>query len=166
MSKEKRQPPAEGFDLTKNERLYDRIPDSRFKALIFHPQSTIHEVKIDSNNYGEFLFMTASRAKGNSREVLTFWGLGLHEYRDRIIQEEWFYYRSHPVPDKMKQQISADEVQSLISERRREIAQDKQDGQSSMGALFELIADLTDDDGALAELDDLRSLGFLLNDDE
>ncbi|GAB5491998.1 MAG: hypothetical protein Phog2KO_22130 [Phototrophicaceae bacterium] len=159
-------PTPEGFELSKNEQLFERVSNLRFAELAFNPNTRIHEVKIDTNNYGEFLFVTVSRAKGNKRDVLTFWGLGLHEHRDRLIQDEWFYYKAHPFSEKTKKTISTDEAQELIRQRQNEIKDSKQQEQSSMGALFEMLADLTDDDGALSELEDLRALGFLLDDEE
>lgn len=161
---EYRKPLPEGFELSKNEQLFERVSNLRFEQLIFNPNTTIHEVKIDANNYGEFLFVTVSRANRNSREVLTFWGLGLHEHRDRLIQDEWFYYKAHSFSEKIKKALSIDEAQALIRQRQNEIKGSKQQVQSSMGALFEMLADLTDDDGALSELEDMQSLGFLLDD--
>lgn len=41
------------------------------------PPTTIHKVDVDSNNYGEFLFVTVSRPEEEGPQLLTFldWGI-------------------------------------------------------------------------------------------
>jgi hypothetical protein len=167
MTKEQSQPQTEGFRLSENERLFDKVSDKRFQHLIFDAQTTIHEFKLDSNSYGEFLFVTVSRAKGQGREILTFWGLGYHEYRERWFTEEWSFHESYPSTKSLGQQLSHKEAKRLIQERKSEVEHEAQEQspQSAMGALFEILADITDEDGALSELEDLGSLVFLLDDE-
>lgn len=59
-----------------------------------------------------------------------------------------------------------EEAQELISRRREEIAPYvNQQPQSGRGKLFEMIADLTDDDAALTEIDDLGDFADWLGDE-
>jgi hypothetical protein len=163
MTKEHEPQAHTGFDLHENERLFDRLSDKRFEQLVFDEETVIHQIKLDSNSYGEFLFLTASRPNEKSREVLTFWGYGLHEHRDRWLMDEWFFHSSSPSAETLKQNISHDKARELLQERKQEISKDTANSeQSQMGALFEMLADLADDDGILAEMQDL---GWMLFDD-
>jgi len=90
---------------------------------------------------------------------MTFYGLGYHEHRERWITKEWFWYQAEPFSDVLNKNISKKEAQELLKQRMEEIAPDLgQDTQSERGKLFELLADITDEDGALAEMEDLESL--------
>ena len=161
MTKEQRQPSPEGFAFTENEELFYRVSHERFTNMVFGQGTTIHKITIDGNNYGEFLFLTASRPTGEGRECISFWGLGLHEHRDRWLTQEWFFHRSNQFPDTMKQALSQEEAEQLIQARQEDIAPyvTKRD-QSRCGQLFETLADLTDEDGAWAEMEDMGPLFF------
>src|SRR5688572_28166803 len=124
MTKEQSQLPLEGFSLSENERLFDRVSDKRFQKLVFDSQTTIHEVKVDTNRFGEFLFVTVSRVKGQSREILTFWGLGLHEHRERWLTEEWRFHETYSISNRLDKQLSHETAKQLIQERRNEIQED------------------------------------------
>ena len=64
--------PAYGFGFTEREKLWDRVSDERMRALVFDDNTTIHQLTIDGNNYGEFLFLTVSRPAQQGRECITF----------------------------------------------------------------------------------------------
>ena len=154
-SKEQPQPPNP-FGLTEHEELWDQISDERLRALIEDPATTIHKLGIDANNYGEFVFVTLSREAAGQRQLLTFWGMGYHEGRERWITNHWNWYRANLFPDTLRQQMSLEEAQEMLEQRREEISPYlSEDTQTSRGRLFELLADLTDEDGAYTELEDL-----------
>jgi hypothetical protein len=158
MSKERPQS-HEGFEFTEHEKLYDRITNKRFEGWIQDEQTTVHSVELDSNNYGEFLFVTTSRNTHQGKSRITFWGLGFHEYRDRWITDEWRWYEPVANPERDKKSLDKSEVQKLLQNRQSEIApQSHRNVQSKRGELFEIVADLTDDDGAIAELDEIENL--------
>ncbi len=164
MSKENR--PENAFGFTELEQLFDRISDERLKRLIDEEQTTIHEVTLSTNNYGEFLFVTASRPNGQERALVTFWGLGLHEYRERWLTKEWFWYRSDAYPKSIERGVSKQEAYALIQARREEIVPYvSQNTQSGRARLFEMLADLTDEDGALTEIEDMGDLADFLGDE-
>lgn len=155
MSKEFPQP-EDAYGLTDREQLFDRVSHKRLEALLADEQTSVHEVKLDTNNFGEFLFISTSRAAGEQRVYITFYGAGFHEYRERWITGEWFWYRANPLSKEEEQTLPKDEVQALIRERQEEIAAYAgQDTQSKRGKLFEMLADLLDEDGAVSELEDM-----------
>lgn len=160
MSHPERPQPNDPFGFTEHEKLYDRIQNARLTAILQDSATTIHRVELSSNTYGEFLFLTASRPSPNGRMALTFWGLGYHEYRERWYTDEWSWYQtSVPIDTEEAERLEKSEVERLLSERRDEIAGDARTvTQSKRGELFELLADLTDEDGAWAEIDDLTAL--------
>ena len=165
----KEQPtPSEPFSFTEHEKLYDRISDARFNALIEDENTTIHKVETDANNYGEFAFVTVSREAQGQRNLLTLWGLGFHEQRERWITDHWRWYRGNQFPAILEQQVTLEEVQTLLEQRRQEIAPyASEETQSARAKLYEMLADLTDEDGAWVELEDLGDAAdWLLADDD
>lgn len=158
MSKEQPQP-QEPFAFTEQEKLWDKISDSRFRALLNDPGTTIHKADLDSNNYGEFLFVTVSRAEEGRQQALTFYGYGYHEHRERWFIEEWAWYTTNLFPKTLEQRLTRQEAEQLLETRQQEIAPFVvKDQQTGRGKLFEMIADLTDDDGAISEMEDLGDL--------
>lgn len=152
----------EPFSFTDHERLYDRVSHERFLSLLNDPQITIFKATVDSNSFGEFLFIGTRRGEGANISNITFYGLGYHEYRERWIDKEWSWYESTPSGD--EEAIPKEEALTLIAERQAEIASEVgHQNQTSRGKLYEMLADLTDEDGALSELQDL---GGLLDDDD
>ncbi len=159
-------PPEGDPTFTRHEELVNRVTDERFRAFLDDPQATIHRVEISSNSYGSFLFVTLSRQRDERRECLTFFGLGFHEYRERWFTKDWFWYRGNWYPELREQQLSREEADALIQERLDDIRPDvTAEPPSRHGRLFELLADLTDEDGALAELEDLGDVADWLIDD-
>jgi hypothetical protein len=160
--------PYEIFGFSENERLYWRVNHHRLEEILDDEQTMVHKILESSNMFGEFLFVTTSRPGDQGRVAMTFFGLGFHEHRERWLTNEWFWYQANTYPDMLKEQIDKEEAKEMIRQRLESIlpyAQEKT--QSEYGQLFELLADLTDDDGALAELQDLGDLkDWLLGDPE
>ena len=147
----------EVFGLNDREVLFGRINEKRFKEIITDDQTKIHTIQESSNNYGEFLFITASRSGDQCPIIMTFYGLGYHEHRERWLTDEWFWYQSNLHEDQQEQLISKEEAQALLEERLADIHPFiKEDTQTEEGKFFELLADLTDEDGALAEMEDIE----------
>ena len=151
--------PSEEFGLTKKEQLFYRVSQKRFEGILADKQTLVHEVKDTENDFGEFMFVTTSRPGSQERVSMTFYGLGFHEPRERWVTKEWFWYQSYLSPEKLKKNLDKVEVRKILRDRLESIGSvPKTDTQSWRGNLFELLADLTDDDGALAEMEDLESL--------
>jgi len=161
MSEEQLQP-HEAFGLTEREKLFYRVSEARFQTLIEDERTTIHSLELSANNYGEFVFVTLSLPEQTSQpigergSVVTFWGYGFHEYRERWLHQEWFWYRAFSRPELIEQTVDKETAQKLLAQRRREIAPhlDSQP-QSERGKWFEMAANITDEDAALADFEDL-----------
>jgi hypothetical protein len=151
--------PYEKFGMSEEEVTRLRIPDKKLKEILANPNTTIHSIKVEENNYGEFLFLLASRGSGDNRTCMTFFGLGYHDYRERWIHKEWFWHQTPKGLVKTEKRLSSDEVENLLDDRIAEIFPDlSQDTQTEKGRMFEYIADLTDDDAAISEMQDLGLL--------
>ena len=149
--------PYEIYGFSEKERLNWRVSNARFNEILEDQQTLIHEFNDSSNNYGEFLFVTTSRLGDQDRIYITFFGLGYHEYRERWFTDEWFWYQSNPRDYQQSKPISKKEAQELLQERLTDIRPHiGEETQTERGKLFELLADLTDEDGALAEMEDIE----------
>ena len=90
---------------------------------------------------------------------MTFYGLGYHEYRERWITNEWFWHQTPTNLVEIQKTLSGDEVTEKLGQRLAEISPHlNEDTQTELGRTFEQLADLTDDDAALAEMQDLGLL--------
>jgi len=159
--------PYEVFGLTENEALSWRVDQERFEEIINDDPTIIHEIKDSSNTFGEFLFVTASRPGHQGRICMTFYGQGFHEYRERWLVDEWFWYQATSYPELIRQKVELEEALELLQKRADDITPDiRHDIQSENGELFEMLADLTDDDGALAEFQDFEKIADSLTDSE
>jgi len=151
--------PYEAFDITETEVLHWRVTDERLKEILANPNTTTHTVKLSTNTFGEFLFLTASRGSGPQRVYMTFYGLGYHDYRERWISKEWFWYQSQESQVETQFKLTFEEVTEKLEQRLAVISPFlDQDTQTEIGWMFEQLADLTDEDGALVEMEDLGLL--------
>ncbi len=158
---------AEVFGLTEREQLYYRLSEKRFQEILSDPATTIHQVNLSLNTFGEYVFVTVSREVEGQRAILTMYSLGYHEQREQWITGHWYWHSSHPMTTLVQQQIPLAEAQRLIQERRDEIqASITDDAPSQRAILFAFLAEITDEDGAVSELEDLEYLGLLPYDDE
>ena len=147
---------ADLFGLTRQERLSHRVSDERLHAILADSTITVHLISEDYNNYGEFLFVTVGRAGWPGHELITFYGLGHHEQRETWITDEWYWYRSNPARDVVEQEIPKAVAARLIAQRHADIAPHIiHEEPSERAELFVLLADLTDEDAAYTELEDL-----------
>src|SRR5258706_7262199 len=89
---QERNPQQSCITFTEREELADRIDNERFMALVSQTKVDIHEVELSSNSFGEFLFVTVSCRTENPRHLLTFWGLGYHEFRARWNVDTWQWH--------------------------------------------------------------------------
>ncbi len=145
------QKPYEIFGLTEEEASRYRVTDDRLKEILASSNTTPHNLKLSTNTYGKFLFLTASRGVGQERTYMTFYGLGYHKYRERWISDEWFWYQSNESAVDFSTPISREEALEQLEERLEEISHhlDK-DTQTERWRKFEHFADLFDDDAAFA----------------
>lgn len=155
-----------GFEFTYLENLSAVVGDKRFHALLNDPDTTIHKITVDENSYGEFIFVYCSRPQGDDRQYITFYGQGFHHYREEWLVDEWRWYGATPSKQTKMQSLDKDVVREKLAERANYVEREMTDNAPSERALlYALIADLTDDDSAIVELDDLENLGWRFDDE-
>lgn len=148
--------PAEAFGFHAREILFDRVSDERFQVLLADAGTTVHRVEVTANSYGEFCFCTLSRPGQDRRIFVSFYSLGYHEHRERWLTGEWFWFVSQPWPELAEEVLPKADAQKRIQARRQAIAGFAAEvTQSRRGQLFELLADLGDDDGAITAMEEL-----------
>ena len=82
-----------------------------------------------------------------------------HEYRERWLTDEWYWYRANALPETVKRHIDREEAKDMLEKRLKSITPVVgQQEQSERGKLFETLADLTDEDAAYTEMQDLDDL--------
>jgi hypothetical protein len=157
----------EAFGFVGEEDYWSRVSHDRLNQILADEQTTIHEVTLDYNNYGGFLFVCVSRPVAERRACVTFFGLGFHEQRERWLVDTWSWYTANTFPERLKMVVPREEAQKLIAERRAEIIRyvGTEEPRSRQAALFEYLADLTDDDAASIELEDFGGSLPWLDDD-
>jgi hypothetical protein len=143
--------PYEIFGLTDEEAARLRVTDERLKEILISPNTTPHNLKLSTNTFGEFLFLTVSRGVGQQRIYMTFYGCGYHKYRERWISDEWFWYQSQESTVDFSALISKEGAEKKLEERLEKIRPNLgEETQTKKGKKFEHFADLFDDDAALA----------------
>jgi hypothetical protein len=144
------------FDFSEREKLYDRISHKRFLEFLDRPDIDVHSVELAVNSLGEYLFVMLSCQTQPAQQPLTFWGLGYHEHREVWIADTWQWYESVRKRNGLAV-MEKDDAITQIQEREQFVAASapSSDPPSARAQLYELIADLTDDDGALNEMEDL-----------
>jgi hypothetical protein len=144
------------FQFTEKEQLDDRISRARFMALVDDPNVDVNDIKVSTNAFGEFMFVTLSCRTKPGSEPLTFYGLGYHEQRERWITGYWRWYESI-FDAKELGVIPKSEAKAQIQEREdfTRAGAATSPIPSQRAQLYSLMAHLTDEDGALTELEDL-----------
>lgn len=149
--------------LTENEHLFEQIQHARFLGLLQRTDVVVHSAKPDHNAYGEFLFVRVSQLV-ETPKVYTFYGLGYHEYRERWVVDKWRFFENPHFEATNLPTLAKPDALQLIAEREADIRLHARPvRQSGQAQLYEILADLGDEDGALAELEDL---GWSSLDDE
>jgi hypothetical protein len=152
--------PYQNFGFTESEILYFRVTHKRFLDILLDQKSKIHTVIESGNTFGDFLFVTVNRESNGRQLMVTFYGLGFHEYRDRWFIYEWHWYQSFSNSESCEGEINKDEAVKQVEARKDEISPyAEKTKQPEAGYMFEMLADLTEDDGAIADFDD--NLDFL-----
>lgn len=141
--------------LTDAEQLDERLNHSRLVGVLQRRDVIVHTVKDDHNAFGEFLFVTVSR-KTTHPKAITFYGLGYHEYRERWLVNDWRFYESVLLNPTGLEVLSKAEALKIIAEREAEVRREaKPELRSGQALLYELLAELGDEDSALADMEDM-----------
>jgi hypothetical protein len=125
----------------------------RLVTLLQDERTTLHEVKLSINEFGEFLFMTLSRPTHIGRRVsaITCDSLGFHQYRDRWIYREWFWQRAPLFPEVLERTVEKAAATQQIWERVAASRPQFSHVQSERGKWFEAVAESRGETAALAE---------------
>jgi len=134
----------------KNLYLHNRISHNKMLKILKDAQ--IKKIDIDYNAYGEFLFIVFLL----ENKLFQAFSLGLHEYRGKIIKDYWeVWWDINDEIYKTFPDIPYNEVLEEINYRQKEIEKLKP-YEDDTTAMYNMIADLCDEDAALAELEDFN----------
>jgi len=150
-----RKRPTEGVWLSEAETSRGRVPHARFIELVSRRDVTVHTIQNTTNAFGEFLFVTLSRRRQVSVHPLTFYGLGFHEARERWITDTWDFFESCQDRREFGVVPKAEALQHIREEEHYVASQSQPIKPTDTARLYAFLADLTDEDAALAELEDL-----------
>ena len=142
------------FEFTENEKLFEQIMHPRFMRLLSNPNVVINSIEESGNAFGEFLFVTLTQQNLQESKPLTFYGLGYHEQRERWITEYWRWFESYR--DTKGKVMSKKQALEQIKARQEWVSglAASEPKPSRRAQLYELMAELTDEDGALTDLED------------
>ncbi len=157
------------FAFSESEWLSDQMTHARFMRLLHDPDTRVLAMKETTNSYGEFLFVTLAgilpsvtrpTLAGDGRLVVTFWGLGFHDARECYLLDLWRFHEAQLV-DEGAPALNKVTCLQQIEARRRQCETDAANtpAPSNRAAAFAFFAEMGDEDGALAELEDLEALG-------
>jgi hypothetical protein len=148
--------PFEVYGFSEKERAQWRITKERFEEMLEEPDTLIHSIEESGNSFGDFIFVTTSRPTDRDRFFVCFYGLGYHEFRERWIVDEWYWYQERYSKELFSQKISLEDALTLLTSREENIRPYiTKDTQTPRGELFEFLADLGDEDSALIQLQDI-----------
>jgi hypothetical protein len=157
------------FAFSEHELLNGQITHARFLRLLQEPSTQMLVLKESTNSYGEFLFVTVAgfvpriacaMPEQISRFTLTFWGLGFHDARECYLLDLWRWHEAQFVDadaPALNKAICRQQIDARQKQCQAEAA--TLPAPSSRAAAFAFFAELGDEDGALAELEDLEALG-------
>ncbi len=158
------------FTFTESELLSGRLPHARFTELVNQHGTHIHEIKLSTNLYGEFQFITLSAyipkliwqsdAK-SSRQVVTFWGMGYHDSREIWECDQWRWHEAQLVGDESKLvRLAKPNVWLEINERVAFCVGEAKAAPppTTHANAFAFFADMGDEDGATTMLEDMAAL--------
>lgn len=145
------------FGLTEREKLWDKVSHKRFVEILNQDDIEVTGINEDYNDYGEFMFVSLtnfSSIRYGAPETIVFYGLGYHENADKYLVDTWEFYDSSS--DKNPRKMNKSSAISKINSRKREIEQEAKDyKQGERGQMFDLLSEMSDDDGATTFMDDL-----------
>lgn len=138
--------------ITDNQALFEKIDEPTLYQIL--GKSIIHSAIVDTNNYGEYLFITISIDK----HAFTFYGLGFHEHREQWEVNHWNFYKGNYFSAYADLRISEIEASIAIETRKKEIRPYIADSTPSLrGEMFTLLEEIADSDFALLEIDDFMN---------
>jgi hypothetical protein len=132
---------------------YDKASTETILSLLNRDDVTIYESHESENDYGEFLFVTYTVGDA----WWTSFGLGYNWNRERTVLG-WESYTTSEYNRKtaLNKAVVLAEIVARHEEKQADFMAEQSKPQSRHGILYSMIADLTDEDGAMAEMQDLN----------
>ena len=131
--------------LTEDEELWERVTTERLIEIVQNADD--QRCEVSSNSYGEFLFVDVLYGS----DAYTFYGAGYHEYRGRYYVNEWRVYTSS-ISEGFT--MSKEEVINEILRKEDEIRNMPTQRRTENQALFDVLADVADDDFVIELMQD------------
>ena len=137
---------------TEDEKLFQRVSYERALEIINRDDTIILSCEISHNTYGEFLFIYFRYQD----TFLCIYGLGEHTYRERWV-DTFSIYDSNIEDFEGGMSLDKEEVikqiheRTKVKERYKDIEQIEQ---TELGFMYDLLADIGDEDGAAVIIDD------------
>lgn len=138
--------------LTENERLFNKVSYKHLLKILNKNDVNILSFSKSTNSYGIFQFITIKINKCN--EYVTFYGLGLHEYRNRYFIDEFHFYTNYYIEKDVKI-LNKKEVIKKLAVLYKEIKKEEETtelGRTANDVMFEELADMADDDAVISLL--------------
>ena len=133
---------------TGDEQLFEKVTFDRALEIINNEEVSVLECNTSHNNYGEFLFIYIKYQD----TVICMYGLGEHIYRERWVDNFSLYGSDLRYFD--KQLLNKEEVIKQIHERTKLKERYKDIKQTESGRLYDILADIGDEDGATVIMED------------
>lgn len=146
------------FGITEDEHMWKRISYNRLLEII--KQDDVHVVGMgrDTNSYGEWNFIELEKDGPGPR--IEFYGHGWHEHKEKFLVNNWSYYRvgSYNQPEEHLDKKYV--LQELQKEHKMytERAKTASGRRSEKAKIFSLLAETSDEDGALTMMEDMGLL--------
>ena len=137
---------------TNDEELFERLTLKRGIEILSREDLEVYSSEISRNSYGEFLFITIKYKE----TAIELWGLGEHIYRERW--QDWFAINKSDL--RYNEPIDKEVVFKQITERLG-LGKSYDLEQTESGKLFEVLAEIGDEDGAASMIDDYEFLNCL-----
>jgi hypothetical protein len=132
----------------------DKASTETILSLLNRDDVTIYESHESENDYGEFLFITYKLGDA----WWTSFGLGYNWNRERTVLGWESYTTSNwrKITKPLNKETVIAQIVTRHEEKQADFMAEQSKPQSRHGILYSMLADLTDEDGAMAEMQDLN----------
>lgn len=138
--------------LNENENLFNKVSYRRLIEILNKDEVNILRFTKSTNSYGSFQFINIQI--NDCKEYLTFYGLGLHEYRNRYYIDEFHVYSNYNI-EKNVEILDKIQVIKDLKKLYRKIRKDTRSiklNRTTDDVMFDQLADMADDDAVISFL--------------
>lgn len=149
--------------LTKNEKLFERIGEEKLFKLIGDGIVVPRMCEVDDNSFGEWLFINCLVAAKPERSIMFVSKFGFHYHKEEYEMDRAYgFYTGGKIYGDSGRDITLEEVAKEADEYRTEMERnaklynnDEDPERKKRNDMYDLMAELGDEDGALGEMRDL-----------